>query len=59
MIINRKTAGSVYNNSINKLIDLDKRFDELPENFIDKMKEINDYDREVEIHKYNDDRVNF
>ena len=59
MIVKRKTAGSVYNNSINDLIDKDERFDELPPEFIQQLGEIDNYDREVEIYKYNDGRADF
>lgn len=54
MLLVERTIGSLYSESINKLIDTDMRFSEIPEELLEEVGDLDGaYDGDVEIHKYN------
>lgn len=54
MLLVERTIGSLYSESINKLIDTDMRFSEIPEELLEEVGDLDgSYDGDVEIHKYN------
>lgn len=60
MMSQGRTAGSLFNCSINELIDRDERFSVVPEEFVNKIGEIDEqHDGEIEVYKYNDGRPTF
>lgn len=57
MLLVERTIGSLYSESINKLIDTDMRFNEIPEELLEEVGDLDGvYDGDVEIHKYNVER---
>ena len=60
MLLVERTTGSLYSESINKLIDKDERFSEIPDELLEEVGNLDDmYDGDVEIHKYNVDHEVF
>lgn len=59
MMLGGKTFGTLYSNLINKLIDTDQQFDEMPDEFFEKVSGLDGlHNGQVEVYKYNDEPYN-
>lgn len=54
MLVGEKTVGSLFRDTINRLIDTDVRFSEIPDELAEEVGSLDEvYEGDVEVYKYN------